>query len=131
LAACSSGVADLGLGTVEMTVGSETLTVLVADTTAERRQGLRNVDSIPGAADGMLFVYDIPVRAVFGMENVRFPLDIWWFDADGNLLGSAGMNTCLDGDCLDYGSPGPIMWALETAAGEYSFAPGATLSLEE
>ncbi len=77
----------------------------------------------------MLFAWDSPVSATFGMRDTSIPLDIWWFDAEGRLLGSTPMTTCPDGDCVAYRSPGPVLWALETVAGEHDFPPGARLDV--
>jgi uncharacterized membrane protein (UPF0127 family) len=104
------------------------LTALVAGTSSQRNQGLRGVETLPEGVDAMLFTWDAPIAATFGMRDVLFPLDIWWFDEDGHLLGSTGMSTCPDGKCVDYRAPGPVLWALETPAGEYEFPPDARLS---
>jgi uncharacterized membrane protein (UPF0127 family) len=101
--------------------------VAVADTGDEQSQGLQGEEALPSGIDGMLFVYDEPRVATFHMRTVGFPLDIWWFDADGELLGSAQMETCPDGECTSYGSPGPIMWAGETPRGDLALSPGTKL----
>lgn len=79
----------------------------------------------------MLFVYDRSVNADYHMRTVGLPLDVWWFDESGQLLGSTQMSPCPDGECISYPSPGPIMWALETASGEYAFEARARLELPE
>lgn len=128
LAACA---AEPGLGEFErseIAIGDSSLTVVLAETSTQRNQGLRNIETLPQDVDGMLFTWDVPIAASFEMDDVVFPLDIWWFDEDGRLLGSAGMSTCPDGDCVSYRAPGPVLWALETPAGEYDFPPGARIS---
>jgi uncharacterized protein len=79
----------------------------------------------------MLFVFDEPRSATFGMEDTLIPLDIWWFDDTGLLLGSTTMEPCEDQACPSYRSPGVIGWALETPAGEREFVVGAKLSTVE
>jgi uncharacterized membrane protein (UPF0127 family) len=116
-----------GFETVDIAVGGSPLTVTLAETTAQRSQGLRGIEELPQGVDGMLFAWDAPASATFGMRDTLIPLDIWWFDQDGRLLGSTEMTTCPDGDCVSYGSPGPIQWALETPVGEFDFAPGSLL----
>lgn len=130
LGACAGAVDSETFETTRIAVGDDSLLVLVADSSGERQQGLQDVGSIPGGADGMLFVWDEPTTASFHMGNVEFPLDVWWFDEDGHLLGSAEMSTCADSDCVSYGSPGRVMWALESVAGEYTFSPGSSLLIE-
>lgn len=76
----------------------------------------------------MLFVYSSPSSTAYGMRDTLMPLDIWWFDSGGYLLGSAEMEPCDTMECTSYGSPGMIMWVLETPMGEYEFAVGSRLS---
>ncbi len=75
----------------------------------------------------MLFVFERSRSATFGMLNVPLPLDIWWFDENGVLLGSAAMDPCPEEPCTDYASPGSVMWALETPSGDFDFQPGEVL----
>ncbi|HXV70477.1 MAG TPA: DUF192 domain-containing protein [Acidimicrobiia bacterium] len=118
-----------GFETGEVAVGEETLSVAVASTALQRSRGLSGVDELPRGLDGMLFTWSEPSSTSFHMRDVGLPLDVWFFDADGSLIGSARMETCLDGTCSSYATPGPVMWALETPAGEFSFAPGAILTV--
>lgn len=105
-----------------------TLEVLVADNLDERRQGLKDVSEVPNGGDGMLFAYSTPSFVTYGMLDVVIPLDIWFFDADGALIGTTEMTPCPAEPCTDYGSPGEISWVLETPAGVYEFPIGAVLS---
>lgn len=109
-------------------MGDEVLHVAIASTLAQRNQGLSDVTELPAAIDGMLFVWDRPTSTTFHMRGVSFPLDVWFFDMSGQLIGSARMETCPDGDCTGYATPGPVMWALETRAGEWDFEPGTQVS---
>lgn len=118
-----------GLETVEVDVGGETLTVLTADTSSERRQGLRDVESLPAGIEGMLFVFADPVATSFVMEDTLIALDVWWFGGDGRLLGSAEMEPCTAEPCTSYRTPGEVSWALETPAGELELVPGDTLTV--
>jgi len=131
VAACAAAPGLEGFEVAEISVGDSELTVAIADTSAQRRQGLRGVERLPDGIDGMLFVWDSPTSATFAMTDTLLPLDIWWFDEEGRLVGSTVMETCLKGPCVGYGSPGPIMWAMETPTGEYGFIPGALLSTVE
>ena len=112
----------------DVTVGSEGLTVWVADTSEKRRQGLMTVEELPDDVDGMLFVYEAEASVTFAMFNTPMPLDIWWFDSTGVLIGSAQMEPCESKPCTSYRSPGPIQWVLETPQDKYDFAPGAMIS---
>ena len=112
----------------EIEVSGEQLTVWVADQPHERRQGLREIEELPPGIEGMLFVYDLPAIVSFGMLDTRMELDIWFFDTDGVLLGTADMEPCPELPCPDYASPGPVAWVLETLRGERQFAPKASIS---
>ena len=131
VAGCATTTGLAGFATATIEVGDQPLTVLLAETSTQRRQGLREVPSLPVGIDGMLFVWDAPTTATFGMLDTMMPLDIWWFDGDGILLGSTRMEPCPAEPCAGHGSPGPIRWALETPAGEFELETGARLSTVE
>lgn len=114
--------------TGEITVGDNVLNVWVATEAEERRQGLRTVEELPDDIDGMLFSYSDEISATFTMKDTLIPLDIWWFDGEGVLIGSARMEPCATDSCTEYRSPGPIGWALETPAGTEQLAVGDVLS---
>jgi len=114
--------------TAEVAVGDTELRVWVADDSAERGQGLRRVEELPPEVDGMLFVWDTPTSAVFVMEDTLIPLDVWFFDDEGELLGTHEMTPCTDEPCPTYPAPGPVRWALETRLGDQNFVEGDRLS---
>jgi uncharacterized membrane protein (UPF0127 family) len=116
-----------GFETTEVLVGDQSLVVAVADTPAQRSQGLQGMAELPDGMDGMLFVFEAAREASFHMRTVGLDLDIWWFDAEGSLVGSTRMVTCAEGPCVSYSSPGEIMWALETSAGAWAFEAGSRL----
>lgn len=107
-------------------VGDHAMAVAVAASDEQRSQGLRGVESLPDGVDGMLFAFGEPRPASFVMEDTLIPLDIWWFDGDGVLLGSTAMEPC-EQFCEVYPSPGEVAWAMETPAGEWQFPPGSVL----
>jgi len=109
-------------------VGGQVLSVAVAATSSQRSQGLSGLDGLPDNLDGMLFSWSEPSSASFHMRDVGFPLDVWFFDGAGKLIGSARMDTCPEGACTSYATPGPVTWALETPADQWEFAPGTQLS---
>jgi uncharacterized protein len=116
------------LPTTELTVGEETMEVWVADEPHERQQGLRAVAELPDGIDGMLFVFPEPTTPNFIMSGTRIPLEVWFFDPEGSLIGSHEMTPCSAEPCPLYPAPGPVGWALETPLGARSFQPGDLLS---
>jgi uncharacterized membrane protein (UPF0127 family) len=65
------------------------------------------------------------------MLDTVIPLDVWWFDGDGVLVGTAEMEPCPSEPCTRYASPQPVMWVLETELGVYEFEVGSQLSTVE
>ena len=128
LAACAPQPTLEGFDVDEISVGETTLTVAIATTQEQRSQGLRGVGSLPDGLDGMLFVFGEERSATFGMEDTLIPLDVWWFDGEGLLLGSTAMEPCSESPCHSYPSPSELSWALETPAGEWRFPSGALLT---
>jgi len=116
------------LPTTGLTVGEDTLEVWVADEPEERQQGLRAVAELPDGIDGMLFVFPEPTTPSFIMSGTLIPLEVWFFDPGGELIGSHEMAPCSADPCPLYPAPGPVGWALETPLGARDFQPGDLLS---
>ena len=64
--------------------GVQRFSVEIADTEAERSQGLMFREKMPASA-GMLFVYEQPKHAYFWMKNTVLPLDMVFADASGRV----------------------------------------------
>ncbi|MGH8952936.1 MAG: DUF192 domain-containing protein [Acidimicrobiia bacterium] len=119
------------LPTTSISIAGVDLQVWMADDAAERNQGLRQVESLPADIDGMLFVWDEPTETAFVMEDTLVPLDVWFFDEEGELVGSHEMTPCTTDPCSLYPTPGPVSWALETPQGGQEFEIGDRLSTSE
>jgi uncharacterized membrane protein (UPF0127 family) len=107
-----------GLTQTHITVGSNVLTVVVADSESERETGLRQRRDV-GPYDGMLFVFPADTSIAFTMSTVPVPLDIGFYSASGAVVDRRRMEPCAgtDATCPLYRSKGPFRYALETLAG--------------
>ena len=119
---------EVGLPTTDVMVGDTDLRVWVADDGAERSQGLRRVEALPGDIDGMLFAWDSPTETAFVMEDTLIALDVWFFDDEGALIGTHAMTPCAGEPCPAYPTPGPVRWAIETPLEAQQFEEGARLT---
>jgi uncharacterized membrane protein (UPF0127 family) len=97
-------------------VGGHPLEVDVAATEEERRIGLMGREPLPENT-GMLFVYEEPEMLRFWMKNVKFPIDIGFFDRKKTLI---QVETMPANKTTEYKSYRPAMYALEVSAGWFS-----------
>ncbi|WP_166486124.1 DUF192 domain-containing protein [Jannaschia sp. CCS1] len=89
--------------------------VAIADTVAERAQGLMNVPEMPQRA-GMLFIYERPQRVSFWMENTLIPLDMIFADETGLIVNVHSNAVPLDRTPIPGGSS-DIVYVLEINGG--------------
>ena len=66
-------------------IDSKMLDVQIAETDAQRTRGLMFQDQLPDD-QGMIFVFSQEQVVPIWMLNIQFPLDIIWFDANGNVV---------------------------------------------
>ncbi len=59
--------------------GNTRIAVSIADSDPERVAGLSNTDALPEGA-GKLFVFETSGMYGFWMKDMRYPIDIIWFD---------------------------------------------------
>jgi hypothetical protein len=112
-----------------MVIGDEELIVAVADTSAERSQGLRGASDL-GELDGMWFIHDGVGPVSYTMQQTLIPLDIWFIDGEGVIVGTTEMEPCPDDPCPSYPSSEPVLWVLETELGRYDFAIGDVITVD-
>ncbi len=112
------------------------LEVQVADTQPRRVRGLMFQEQMP-YDQGMIFVFDEPGAYSMWMLNMQFPLDIIWFDADGNVVHvekdvppcKSALETAT---CTGTGSRGEALYVLEVTAGfvdEFGIALDSVLEI--
>lgn len=105
----------------EIKLDNVTLDVKIADTPAKMEQGLQYSDPLP-YTEGMLFIPQSPEVLAMWMPNMKFSLDMIWFDSNGNVLHiEKNVPPCTSLDqstCPIYNRTGqPSQYALEVTAG--------------
>lgn len=107
-------------GTVK--IGDAILDVQIAETDAQRTRGLMFQNEMP-YNQGMIFVMDHEQVIPIWMLNMQFPLDIIWFDSNGNIVHIAKyVQPCKSAletvTCtVDNGGGKPAKYVLEVTAG--------------
>lgn len=71
---------------VNLTIGETSLNCVIASVHSSRVRGLSEVSELPH--DGMIFIYDRDHSAKFHRQGMSMDISIWFFDAQGNLVGS-------------------------------------------
>jgi uncharacterized membrane protein (UPF0127 family) len=98
-------------------LGGVTLTVELATTPAAQQQGLSGRDSMP-LNHGMLFIFDQEGHWSFWMYEMKFPLDIIWFDINRKaVFFELDLQPCTPTGCPVYTPPVNTMYVLEVNAG--------------
>ena len=128
MSSASTTVGGTDIPIAEVTVGDDHLRVWVADDPDERGQGLRQVERLPEGIDGMLFVFPEPSIPSFVMLGALIPLDLWFFDVDGRMVGSAAMEPCAEEPCPRYSPLVEVVWALETPSAVRNYDRGDVLT---
>jgi uncharacterized membrane protein (UPF0127 family) len=107
-------------------------TVELAETSDKQALGMMFRDRLEDN-HGMLFLFPVEARRSFWMKNTRIPLDIFYFDADRQLLNVAeNAPPCRSRICPRYLSVGPAKYVLELNGGkaaELGVRPGDVLEL--
>lgn len=68
-----------------VTIGGETIKVELAETTAERAQGLSGRKNLAGDT-GLLFIFEKPGHYPFWMKDMNFPIDIIWISRNHQIV---------------------------------------------
>lgn len=118
-----------GFGTSAISIDGREFAVAVAERPDQRSQGLMDITDL-GDLDGMLFVFPSDSDGGFWMKNTLIPLDIAFFDADGDLVNTLTMEPCTADPCPTYRPGGAYRYVVEAPAGDLEFvAPGARLEI--
>jgi parallel beta-helix repeat protein len=125
------GTLDLGTTTIETDDGNSIqVAAFVADEPNERATGFRGFPSeLITGFPGILFVFDSEIESNFTMQTVPFDLDIVFFNAAGEWVGSTTMTAQAT---EQYTAGAPYQYALELSSGslaELGIGPGSMLEL--
>ena len=101
---------------LHLKVGSHPLKFEVAQTEAQRSQGLMFRKKLV-RDEGMLFIFDDPGYYAMWMKNTLLPLSVAFVDANGVILNVADMEP----QTLDsHPAQGPAVYAIETNKGWFA-----------
>jgi len=113
--------------TISVTLGNQTITAVVAETDASRRQGLLGWSQITEER-GMLLDFAMEGQYAIHMQGMNFPIDAVWIDANGLIkLTYEGI---IPNSGLIYPSMFPCRYCLEIKSGfcrKYGIKIGETV----
>lgn len=105
---------------VKAKIGGVSLDLKALTTRASQAKGYMGAEKEPSEHEGLLFVYDRPQPLNFWMKNVKFPLEIIFFDQDRKYVSHSTMYPHAgEPDHLlpRHGSKKPAMFAVEVCKG--------------
>ncbi len=101
----------------QVSLAGEEFQVELAVSPEEMRRGLMYRDRLPEGT-GMLFIYASAGPTRFWNKNVRFPIDILYFDENQSYLrADTHVPPCPGSPCPVYHSGQPVKYVLELPAG--------------
>lgn len=92
--------------------------VEIAQTEAERAEGLMNRESLAEDA-GMMFIYFEPTQSGFWMKDTLIPLSIAFIDEEQRIIQIMDMEPCTKDPCPTYTPDGAYTAALEVNMGSF------------
>jgi uncharacterized membrane protein (UPF0127 family) len=123
---------ELYPNTIPARIGSTTVEASVADTLAERIQGLSNTPFLPTGVV-KLFVFGTGGAHSIWMKDMNYPLDILWLDKDG-LVVHIEEEVAPETFPESFASPEPAWYVVEANAGfvaEHNISLGDDFVVEQ
>lgn len=106
-------------GTVK--INNKIMTVEIADSPYTRQRWLTFRDEQLGLNTGLLLIYDKPDLYSMWLLNIKYPLDLIWFDHLGNIVytikDAHPCDNILDSSKCTYKNTKPAKFVLATSAG--------------
>lgn len=105
------------MNSTKIMIGGAILIVELAETAAEQQNGLSERTSLDSNV-GMLFVFDHSSYWSFWMNDMKFPLDIIWFNSTRQVIFSEpNLQPCTPQNCPTIVPISKAMYVLEVNAG--------------
>lgn len=113
-----TGNLDDHLAEAKITVNGFEILADVAITNEEQTKGL-SIKEHMNEDEGMLFVYDRPLRQGFWMKDMKFPIDIIWLNGTGSIVHiEENLQPCISSlECPSFSPDEDAQYVLETVAG--------------
>jgi len=100
-----------------ITIAGIVLSVEIARNTSAQIKGLSGRNGLNNDS-GMLFVFDHEDYWSFWMADMKFPLDIIWFNSDRQAVWiEPNLQPCVSTGCIEFTPEAPAMYVLEVSAG--------------
>jgi len=110
---------DFSIGTIK--IDNKIMNVEVADSNSERQRWLMFRHEKLEPNSGMLLVYDKPDLYSVWLLNIRYPLDLLWFDQQGSLVyfvkNAQPCNNILDPSACTFKNTKPSKFILAASSG--------------
>jgi uncharacterized membrane protein (UPF0127 family) len=110
---------DFSIGTIK--IDDKIINVEIADSEDERQRWLMFREENQSSNSGLLLVYDKPDLYAMWLLNIRYPLDLLWFDQQGNLVytvrGAQPCDNVLDFSTCTFKNTKPSKFVLAAHSG--------------
>lgn len=120
-----------GTDLLPITVGTTSLVASVADTPAERQQGLSGTPSLPSTM-AKLFVFEKSSTWGFWMKDMNYPIDIIWLNEEKRVIHIVS-NALPSSYPNQFMSPESALYVIETKPGfvsEQGITLGTTVTFD-
>ncbi len=112
---------DINFSKGTIKIDEKLLTVEIADTDFDRQRWLTFRDEPLSLNSGLLMIYDRPDLHSMWLLNIRYPIDLVWFDQEGNVVyakkNAQPCDTILDSSQCTFKNTKPAKFVLASTSG--------------
>ena len=112
--------------TVDLEIGKSVYQIELAQTPAQRRQGLMYRQQLD-SRQGMLLVYPQVGDHRIWMKNMRITLRVYWIDEDFKVISVQRLQPCSNSPCPVFSVPRASRFVLELGDYDHSLGVGDTI----